>query len=79
MKYYFFRISDPSSPQYMKPVSVYRVGKVEDGLLTERWDAKKQMWVNDGDILAVGGMGGDHPYWETTKKEAIEFVKGKYD
>jgi hypothetical protein len=73
MKYYFAIDYYPKSKNYMKPVSVHRWYHKDGGSYTERWNGAK--WVDNPNLIAVTGIGGDNYYVETTEEKAMEFIK----
>lgn len=73
MKYYFNIDYYPKSENFMKPVSVHRWYHKENSSFTEMWTPKG--WVNNPNLIAVTGLGGDNDYTETTEEKAMEFIK----
>ena len=71
--YYFVLDTRPQSQNYMKPTTVHRWYHTNDGAFTEMWNGKE--WEDNPSLIAATGIGGDNDYYETTEKEAMEFIR----
>lgn len=71
MRYFTRVIEDPDHKDYMEPRSLHRFA--DDGSSGERLDNGE--WVDDPNLLAFCGIGGDNDYHEITKKEARKLYK----
>lgn len=65
--YYFILDELPSSPNYKKAVALSRMRREDGGAYPERWNGKE--WVEDRDVIAACGIGGDNPFLRTTRKK----------
>jgi|GEM_PF-1974423 len=70
--YFFIKTYDLTSPDYMKPASVHRMRVDESGAYPERWNGKE--WVENRNLIAASGIGGDNNYEMTTEAEAMKFL-----
>jgi len=73
MKYYFCIDYNQKSKNYLKPASVHRVYRNEEGEHPEMWDGKDWVWCTD--VIAANRIGGDDDYQKTTEENAMEFIR----
>ena len=52
-----------------EPIAVYR-WVTGPPILLERFDAKRQEWVDDPSLLEATGIGGAESFWKASEKEA---------
>jgi len=74
---YFVRIRDnPKANNYMQLLSLHRLGKRGNILITERWDRNKKNWVDNLSMLyRFSGMGGANDFREIVEPEATALIK----
>lgn len=73
IKYYFFMDTNPKSKTYMQPMSLSRLRVDKSGDYPERWNGKE--WVDNPNLIAFTGIGGDNDYYRATEKEAMAFIE----
>ena len=72
---FFVNLDDlPTSPTYMKPLSLHRFEAGARGLITERFDKQERKWVDNPGLVAFTGIGGDESYKEIDEEEANRLI-----
>ena len=57
--------------------TIHRIVRGPDSVQMERFDPAAKAWVHNPGLEAVSGVGGDHPYEEISRENAIKFLQGE--
>lgn len=72
---FYVKLDDlPSASTYMQPLSLHRFEETADAVIMERFDKEGRKWVDNPNLIAATGMGGDESYSEIDEEEANRLI-----
>ncbi|MCK5548689.1 MAG: hypothetical protein KAI64_06715 [Thermoplasmata archaeon] len=72
---FYVKLDDlPSASTYMQPLSLHRFEAKEGSVIMERFDKEGRRWVDNPNLIAATGIGGDESYSEIDEEEANRLI-----
>lgn len=69
-QYYFITVWEPRDPNYMRPLSLWRINGLGDG---ERWDGCQ--WIPNNKVFEAYGFGGDTDYQRVVSSRLADVLR----